>query len=72
MSFYMARDQWGNTLHDIGPRPRKALMAHSGRRSARPIFVDTKDGRTVRIGWYCGGHWWTVYRVERVEKERRR
>jgi hypothetical protein len=62
----MAIDQHGNTYHDLGPRPRKALLERFGRKSAKRMYVDTKTREAVHIGWIIAGHWLEVYRVERI------
>lgn len=62
-TFYMARDQWGNTFHDLGEHPRKGLMARLGYRSATRIYRDLKDGGTRHVGWKVGPHWCDVFAV---------
>jgi hypothetical protein len=64
---YMAIDQYGETYHNLGPRPRKALLDRLGRKHAARMYVNTKTRETVHIGWIIAGRWLTVYRVERME-----
>lgn len=64
---HMAIDQYGQTYHDLGPHPRRALLDRFDRKHADRMFIDTKAG-TKHIGWIIAGHWLTVYRVETMEK----
>jgi len=64
MKTFMAINQYGETLHDLGPHPRKELMERLDRRQARKIYVDTKDGTTLHIGYIIAGGWWTLYEVK--------
>ena len=59
---FMAKDQFGNTYHDIGPHPRKGLMEVLGYRSAKRMFRDSTEG-CVQVGWVVGPHWCTVFEV---------
>ena len=65
---HMAIDQYGNTYHDLGAHPRKALLAKLGRKHAERMYVDGHDGKSYHIGWIIGGLWLTVYRVEPLRK----
>lgn len=68
----MAIDQWGNTMHDLGPDPKAGLLSKLGkgkRAKARPIHQDKKDGSTVVVGWVIDYSWWHVYWVEPMELE---
>ena len=69
MKTYMAVDQYGHTEHDLGPRPRKELLNRLCRKSARQMYVDKKDGRSVHIGWIIAGRWFTVFEVTRMENK---
>lgn len=62
MKTYMAHDQYGNYEHDLGPHPRKELLKRCGRKSAKRMYVDTKDG-IKHIGWVIGDRWFTVFQV---------
>lgn len=59
----MAIDQYGQTYHNLGQYPRKALLERLGYRSAQKMFVDTKDGSTRHVGYVIGGLWLSLYRV---------
>lgn len=61
---YMAVDQYGQTIHDLGPYPRKALLEKLDRKHADRMFRDQKDGPTVHVGWIVAGRWFSVYAVE--------
>lgn len=65
---YMAIDQYGQTFHDLGPYPRKALLEALNRKHASKMYVDKVDGSSVHIGYVIGGHWLTVYEVDRMER----
>ena len=64
----MAIDQYGQTHHNLGQHPRKALLERLGRKHADKMYVDKKDGSSVHIGWIIAGLWLSVYRVEPLEK----
>ena len=66
----MAIDQYGDTEHALGKHPRRELMRRYGRKSARKMYVDTRDGETLHVGWIVAGHWFTVFNVERMERRR--
>lgn len=66
--FLMAKDQFGNTFHDIGPHPSKALLEKLGRTKAQPMYQDKTDGRTVQTGYVIGEHWLTIYTVTPWER----
>ena len=63
---FMARDNYGNTFHDIGPHPRKWLLDYFGRKHAERMYHDTPDG-PKHIGYIIAGHWLRLYRVEPYE-----
>lgn len=65
---YMAIDQYGHTYHDLGKHPRKALLERLGSSKAHKMYVDTKDGQTVHVGYVIGGLWLTLYKVEPYRK----
>jgi len=65
---YMAIDQYGHTEHDLGPHPRNELLRRLDRKSARKVYVDKKSGGCVHIGWIIAGRWFTVYKVEPMER----
>jgi hypothetical protein len=67
MREHMAVDQYGKTYHALGAHPRKALLEKLGRAKAARMYVDTKDGRPLHVGWIIAGHWLTVYEVKRME-----
>lgn len=66
----MAIDQYGRTVHDLGPHPRKGLLAKLGAKHATKVYVDKRDGRSVHIGYVVQGRWFTIYWVERMERDR--
>jgi hypothetical protein len=68
MTNHMARDQYGNTYHNLGPNPRKALLERLGKKHAEKMYVDTKEGGSRHVGWVIGGFWLTVYKVEEMGK----
>jgi len=63
MKTYMGIDQAGQTFHDLGPHPRKALMLLLGKKSASKMYVDGKDGKIYHTGYVIGRNWVTLYEV---------
>ena len=63
VTFIMGRDQYGNTYHDLGKHPRKALLDRIGRSHADRMYQDTKSAGTVCTGYIIGGCWITLYEV---------
>ena len=59
----MGRDQFGQTYHDLGPHPRKALLEMFDKSHADKMYIDTKDGETKHIGYIVGDLWITLYNV---------
>ena len=64
---YMAIDQYGNTFHGL-EHPRKDLMERLCNKHCSKMYIDKKDGSSKHIGYVIGGHWLTIYKVERMEK----
>ena len=60
---YMAIDQYGQTYHDLGPHPRKALLEQLGYKKASRMYIDNKDGKTFHIGYVIGYLWLTLFEV---------
>jgi hypothetical protein len=60
---YMARDQFGETIHLKTKHPRKELMDHYGTQHAAKMFRDCKSGGVRHVGYIVAGHWFNVYRV---------
>lgn len=69
MKNHMAIDQYGNTYHDLGRFPRKALMARLGARGARKMYQDGKDGKFYHTGYVVRNWWCKVYEVEPWRKQ---
>lgn len=63
---YMARDQYGNTVHGL-EKPRRDLLAHCGRKHAERMWRDTKSGDTVHVGYIIAGRWFDVFAVHAWE-----
>ena len=65
---YMATDQTGTTIHlPATDFPRKALLERLGAKSARKMYVDRADNKTVHIGYVVGQQWFTLYEVHSWE-----
>jgi hypothetical protein len=64
----LARDQYGQEITLEGKHPRKELLDYLGEKSARRIYRDKKDGRTVHVGYIVAGSWWTFYNVTPWER----
>ena len=63
---YMAVDQYGTTVHGL-EYPRRDLQRQFGGR-ARKMYQDKKDGTMVHVGYIVGKQWFTLYKVERMER----
>ena len=63
MKTYMAIDQYGEELHDLGPFPRKGLLTRLGATKASRMYVDGKDGKRYHVGYVVGSHWFNLYEV---------
>ena len=59
---YMARDQYGNTYHNL-KHPRKDLLERLGYSHAEKMYVDTKSGEVKQVGYVIGGLWLNIYAV---------
>ncbi len=64
---YMAVDQWGHTEHGL-TAPRRDLLARYKRQSCHKMYIDTNGGQSKHIGYVVAGHWFTVYHVQRLDK----
>lgn len=65
----MAIDLYGNTFHNLGKYPRKALLERLGYKSAQKMYVTNKDGETIHTGYVIGGNWITLYKIEAFERK---
>lgn len=63
---HMAIDQYGNTYHDLGRHPRKALLDILNRKRAEKMYIDGANGKPIHTGWVIAGLWLTVYEVRRM------
>jgi hypothetical protein len=61
---YMARDQYGQTIHLTDPdkHPKGQLLDKLGRKHAERIYNDGTES-TVHTGYIVAGSWWTIYEV---------
>jgi len=60
---YIAVDQYNNFV-PIDKAPRKELMDWAGTKHADKMYVDTKAGTPVHVGYVVSGHWFTVLGIE--------
>lgn len=62
---YMARDQYGATLHlTEAKHPRKQLLEKTGGRHVAKMYIDSKSsGCSRHIGYVVNSGWWTLYEV---------
>jgi len=67
MITHMARDQYGEYYHDLGPYPRQALLERLDRKHADKMYCDTTDG-PKHIGWIIATLWLRVYEVNPMRK----
>jgi hypothetical protein len=63
MKTTMGVDQYGQTYHNLGEHPRKALLAKMGRKHASKMYVD-RAGKPYHTGYIIAGLWIRVYKVE--------
>lgn len=57
---YMALDQHGQTYHNLGAYPRKALMERLGARHCSKMYI----GEGIHIGYVINQLWLSVYEVK--------
>lgn len=65
---YMGIDQYGETYHNLGKFPRKALLARVGPARVSKMYADDRAGRTFFVGYVIGTLWITLYTVAPVHK----
>lgn len=65
---YMARDQYDQYYHDLGPKPRKALLKRLGRSKASKMYIDNKNGDVFHTGYVIGGLGLSLYEVVPMRK----
>lgn len=53
-------DQYGNKYNARTRKELRSLVENGGSRISK-MFVDTKKGNTVHIGYVIGRHWLTAY-----------
>lgn len=58
---YLGIDQYGQKYVLRTKHPRKELCEKLGRKSARKMYRDSKDGMAQHIGYIVGGLWIRVY-----------
>ena len=66
---HIAIDQHGQFYHNLGPHPRKALLARLGRKHADKQYVD-RDGKVYHTGYVIGGLWLTLFKITPFERAR--
>lgn len=60
------RDQHGNCFYAKTLRELRGKIGMGGSRVSK-MYVDTKDGRVLHVGYVIGSHWLTAFqRVERL------
>ena len=72
---YMAVDQYGNTFHDLGNHPRKALLAMLCRKASSNIYrdvfnQDTNAMEVKHVGYVIAGYWLELFEVSPMRKVR--
>jgi len=62
--FYMAIDQYGETLHEL-KHPRKDIAAQVGVTPGAldKLYRDGKDGAVYHVGYTTRGRWFDVFEV---------
>ena len=69
MKNYMGIDQYGQTYHNLGNYPRKALMERLYNNHCQKMYVDGKDGKNYHVGYIIGNLWINLYEVIPFRKE---
>jgi AraC-like DNA-binding protein len=71
--FYMAIDQYGETLHGL-EYPRKDIAQRLGYspKSLHKTYVDSNEGKTYHCGYAVGNRWFKVFEVIPMRKEVKR
>lgn len=66
MLTHIARDcQSNETIHLFTEDPKQELLEHFDRKTAEPMYVDSKTREhTYHTGWIIAGHWLEIYKVE--------
>ena len=64
---YMAVDQYGQTFHGL-VNPRKELCERLAKSHADKVYKDI-GGKRYHVGYFIGGLWLTLYKVEPYRKE---
>jgi hypothetical protein len=66
---YMGVDQYSDTYHDLGPYPRKELLARLDRKRCDKQYIDdTKTGETIHTGYVVAGLWITLFEVKPMRR----
>ena len=60
---YMAVDQHGRTFHGL-VNPRKELCERLAKSHAERMYREGEDGKVYHVGYFIGGLWLTLYKVE--------
>lgn len=68
MKNHLAIDQYGNTYHNLGPFPRKALLERLGRKHADKMFRDTLNG-PQHVGYVIAQLWLSIFTIEPWQKK---
>ena len=57
---YLYIDQYGNKFRAATVKALRAQIGNGGSRVSR-MYIDKKDGSTVKTGYVIGQHWLTKY-----------
>tara|TARA_Y100000310_G_scaffold2272_1_gene2834 strand:- start:1431 stop:1622 length:192 start_codon:yes stop_codon:yes gene_type:complete len=63
----MAVDQYGNTYHNLGKYPRKALLERLFCKHVDKMYVDRPEG-PKHVGYIIGAYWLQIYVVAEWSK----
>jgi hypothetical protein len=66
-SSHIGFDHHGGAYHDLGPHPRKELLARLGRKSAAKMYRDGANGAVHHVGYIIAGLWIELFRIERFD-----
>lgn len=71
MLTHIARDcQTNETFHLFTDNPKKELLSMFERKTAEPMYEDSKSGdKTFQTGWIIAKRWLEIYSVTPMRKE---
>lgn len=69
LGYIAIEERTGETVKLAGlESPRKQLLTKLGAKSAKRMFVDTKDGTAKHIGYIVRGQWFRLFEIHNWER----